>query len=152
MHSHRSPPVRAGRANPQHLELMWPRVRPGLSAKRSEAGCAIMIGLQRTTRAMLRVHGCACSSSHAAHSERPVDMRMSCREMKTSKNMRRCRSPVCDSLEKQSSGSGHRVTFEVSSSNLWLRADLPHEGPGNHSVLVNLDAMTNVPAKRPRPP
>ena len=39
-----------------------------------------MIGLQRTTRAMLRVHGCACSSSHAAHSERPVDMRMSCRD------------------------------------------------------------------------
>ena len=49
-------------------------------AKRSEAACAIMIGLQRTTRAMLRVHGCACSSSHAAHSERPVDMRMSCRD------------------------------------------------------------------------
>ena len=62
--------------------------------------------------------------------------------------MRRCRSPVCDSLEEQSSGSGHRETFEVSSSNLWLRADLPHEGPGNHSVLVNLDAGARSAAHR----
>ena len=105
-----------------------------------------MIGLQRTTRAMLRVHGCACSSSHAAHSERPVDMRMSCRDEDVDK---------CDSVDLlcatrsrsnlQAVATGRR--FEVSSSNLWLRADLPHEGPGNHSVLVNLDA--GCPQRRP---
>ena len=115
MHSHRSPPVRAGRANPQHLELRWPRVRPG--AKRSEAGMRYMIGLQRTARAMLRVHGCACSSSHAAHSERPEDMHMSCRDEGVDK---------CDSVDLlcatrsrsnlQAVATGRR--FEVSSSNL----------------------------------
>ena len=32
--------------------------------------------------------------------------------------------------------------------NVWLRADLPHEGPGNHSVLVNLDAAVARSAAR----